>query len=50
MNYILKTQTHASEACAWALWKATFELRQVADKNSAEALLQKRIIKRSLDG
>lgn len=31
-------------ARAWALWKATFELCQIADKNSADALLQKRII------
>jgi aminoglycoside phosphotransferase (APT) family kinase protein len=29
---------------AWALWKATFELSQIADKNSSEAGLQKRII------
>ncbi len=33
---------------AWALWKATFELCQIADKNSAEALLQKRIIEEVL--
>ena len=31
-------------ARAWALWKATFELCQIEDKNSAEACLQKRII------
>jgi aminoglycoside phosphotransferase (APT) family kinase protein len=31
-------------ARAWALWKATFELCQIADKNSPEATLQKRII------
>jgi len=31
-------------ARAWALWKATFELCQIADKNSAEAYLQKTII------
>ncbi len=31
-------------ARAWALWKATFELCQVTDKNSPEARLQKRII------
>ena len=31
-------------ARAWALWKATFELCQIADKNSPEASLQKRII------
>lgn len=31
-------------ARAWALWKATFELCQIADKNSADAVLQKRII------
>lgn len=28
----------------WALWKATFELGQIADKNSPEAGLQKIII------
>jgi hypothetical protein len=27
-----------------ALWKATFELCQIADKNSPEAKMQKRII------
>ncbi|GGI78533.1 GNAT family N-acetyltransferase [Legionella impletisoli] len=31
-------------AKAWALWKATFELCQITDKNSPEALMQKRII------
>ena len=31
-------------ARAWALWKATFELCQIADKNSLEAKAQKRII------
>ena len=31
-------------ARAWALWKATFELTQIKDKNSSEALLQKSII------
>ncbi len=31
-------------AGAWALWKATFELCQIADKNSAEAKAQKIII------
>ncbi|MBM4210979.1 MAG: aminoglycoside phosphotransferase family protein [Gammaproteobacteria bacterium] len=31
-------------ARAWALWKATFELCQIEDKNSPEASLQKRII------
>ncbi len=31
-------------ARAWALWKATFELCQIADKTSPEARLQKRII------
>ena len=29
---------------AWALWKATFELCQIADKNSHEAEVQKQII------
>jgi aminoglycoside phosphotransferase (APT) family kinase protein len=31
-------------ARAWALWKATFELCQIVDKNSANVLLHKRII------
>ncbi len=31
-------------ARAWALWKATFELCQIADKSSPEAGLQKQII------
>jgi len=31
-------------ARAWALWKATFELCQIEDKNSPEALVQKKII------
>lgn len=31
-------------ARAWALWKATFELCNIADKNSPEALFQKKII------
>ena len=31
-------------ARAWVLWKATFELCQIVDKNSTEALLQKQII------
>jgi len=31
-------------AKAWALWKATFELCEIADKNSPEAHIQKRII------
>ena len=31
-------------ARAWALWKATFELCQIEDKNALEALTQKRII------
>lgn len=31
-------------ASAWALWKATFELCQISDKTSLEAILQKRII------
>ena len=29
---------------AWALWKATFELCNIADKNSPKALFQKKII------
>ncbi|MDX2050634.1 MAG: aminoglycoside phosphotransferase family protein [Rickettsiaceae bacterium] len=29
---------------AWTLWKATFELCQIADKNSPEAQIQKQII------
>lgn len=31
-------------ARAWALWKATYELCQIKDKTSSEALFQKRII------
>ena len=31
-------------ARAWALWKATFELCQISDKNSPEAKTQKIII------
>lgn len=31
-------------AKAWALWKATFELCQIVDKNSPEGIIQKRII------
>ena len=30
------------------LWKATFDLCQIADKNSAEALIQKRVIEEVL--
>jgi aminoglycoside phosphotransferase (APT) family kinase protein len=37
-------------ARAWALWKATFELCQIADKNSPEADLQKRIIDEVMNG
>ena len=37
-------------ARAWALWKATFELCQIADKNSLEARLQKRIIDEVMNG
>jgi aminoglycoside phosphotransferase (APT) family kinase protein len=37
-------------ASAWALWKATFELCQISDKNSSEALLQKRIIYEVING
>jgi aminoglycoside phosphotransferase (APT) family kinase protein len=29
---------------AWVLWKTTFEFCQIPDKNSPEALIQKRII------
>ncbi|MFC3909340.1 GNAT family N-acetyltransferase [Legionella dresdenensis] len=36
-------------AKAWALWKATFELCQITDKNSPEALIQKRIIEDVVD-
>jgi hypothetical protein len=31
-------------ARAWAMWKATFELCNIADKNSPKASIQKRII------
>ncbi|PPE03404.1 aminoglycoside phosphotransferase family protein [Holospora curviuscula] len=37
-------------ARAWTLWKATFELCQIADKNSPEAGLQKRIIDEVMNG
>jgi aminoglycoside phosphotransferase (APT) family kinase protein len=37
-------------ARAWALWKATFELCQIADKNSSEAEVQKRIIDEVMNG
>lgn len=37
-------------ARAWALWKATFELCQIEDKNSPEASLQKRIIDEVMNG
>lgn len=37
-------------ARAWALWKATFELCQIADKNSQETNLQKRIIDEVMNG
>ena len=36
-------------ARAWALWKATFELCQIADKNSSEAKTQKIIIAEAID-
>jgi aminoglycoside phosphotransferase (APT) family kinase protein len=36
-------------ARAWALWKATFELCQIADKNSSEAKTQKIIIDEAID-
>jgi len=37
-------------ARAWALWKATYELCQIKDKTSSEALLQKRIIDEVMNG
>jgi aminoglycoside phosphotransferase (APT) family kinase protein len=37
-------------ARAWALWKATFELCQITDKNIPEARLQKRIIDEVVNG
>jgi hypothetical protein len=37
-------------ARAWALWKATFELCQMADKNTNEAMLEKRIIDEVING
>jgi len=37
-------------ARAWALWKATFELCQISDKNSPEAGLQKQIINEVMNG
>lgn len=36
-------------ARAWALWKATFELCQISDKNSSEAKAQKIIIAEVID-
>lgn len=33
----------------WAIWKATFELCQIKNKNSDEALVQKRIISQVVD-
>ena len=39
-----------ARARAWALWKATFELCQIADKNSSEASLQKSIIDEVMNG
>jgi len=36
-------------AKAWALWKATFELCQIEDKNTREAAIQKRIIDEVLE-
>jgi aminoglycoside phosphotransferase (APT) family kinase protein len=33
-----------TRARGWALWKASFELCQLADKNDQSALTQKRII------
>lgn len=35
-------------AKGWTLWKATYELCQLKDKNSVEALMQKRIIEQIL--
>jgi aminoglycoside phosphotransferase (APT) family kinase protein len=37
-------------ARAWALWKATFELCQIADKKSSEAEVQNQIILNGLSG
>lgn len=37
-------------ASAWALWKATFELCQIADKNSNESEVQQQIILNVLNG
>jgi aminoglycoside phosphotransferase (APT) family kinase protein len=36
-------------ARAWALWKATFELCQISDKNSLESKMQKIIIDEVID-
>jgi len=36
-------------AKAWALWKATFELCQIADQNATEAIIHKRIIENVLE-
>lgn len=37
-------------ARGWALWKASFELCQIKDKNSPQALMQKIIIEDVIDG
>lgn len=36
-------------ARGWTLWKATFELTQLEDKNSDEAAIQQKIIEEALE-
>ena len=45
MDYDSKTWLRAR---GWVLWKATFDLCQIKNKNSAEALIQKRVIEEVL--
>lgn len=50
LDYVLCHADTWLRARAWALWKATFELCQISDKNSSEAGLQKRIIDEIING
>ena len=47
MNVDQNSWIHAK---AWTIWKATFEVCHIVDKNSPEAKLQKRIIDEVLNG
>ncbi|OGV25630.1 MAG: hypothetical protein A3F18_01550 [Legionellales bacterium RIFCSPHIGHO2_12_FULL_37_14] len=44
MNAIKLDNDTWLRAKAWALWKATFELCQIKNKNSDDAVIQKNII------